>query len=85
MITVAEFEDKVWTLEGVRIIIRAPQSDMVNDYIYARKYISSSSVTDWINGRIKPLLNGKDFYIVDGSGTRPHGRTNMENLRNSYQ
>lgn len=84
-ITVAELEDKVWTTEGIRVVVRAPQSDLVDDYPYKRKISSTSSVTDWGNGRLKPILDGKDFYVVDGSGTRPHGRTNMETIRDSYK
>lgn len=84
-ITVAELEDKVWTTEGIRVVVRAPQTDLVDDYEYQRKITSTSSVTDWGNGRLKPILNGKDYYIVDGSGTRPHGRTNMETVRDSYK
>lgn len=84
-ITVAELEDKVWSLEGVRIVIRSPQSELVEDYTYQRKISSKSSVTSWGENRLKPLLNGKDYYIVDGSGTRPHGRTNMGKVRDSYK
>ena len=62
-ITVAELEDKVWTTEGIRVVIRAPQSDLVDDYPYKRKISSTSSVTDWGNGRLKPILDGKDFYV----------------------
>lgn len=84
-ITVAELEDKIWTTEGVRVVVRAAQSDLVDDYDYKRKIASTSSVTDWGNGRLKPILNGKDYYVVDGSGTRPHGRTSMERVRESYK
>ena len=83
-ITVAELEDKIWFLEGIRVVIRAPQSHMVGDYNYSRKISSSTSVTEWANGRLRPLLGDIDFYVVDGSGTRPHGRTNMGTLRDSY-
>lgn len=84
MITVAEFEDKVWTLEGVRIVVRASQTDLVEDYDYSRKISASASITDWGNGRVRPLLGGLDFYVIDGSGTRPHGRTRMDTVRDSY-
>lgn len=84
-ITIAELEDKVWTLEGVRVVVRAPQSDLVDDYNYKRKISATSSISDWGNGRLKPLLDGRDFYVIDGSGTRPHGRTNMETVRESYK
>ena len=84
-ITVAEFEDKVWVLENIRIVVRAPQTDMVEDYDYKRNSSASSSVTDWGNRRVKPKLNGNDFYVVDGSGTRPHGRTKLDKVRESYK
>lgn len=84
MVTIADFEDQVWSLEGVRIVVRATQSTMVKRYDYSRKIAASTSVTDWGNGRIKPLLCDLDFYVVDGSGTRPHGRTNMGTIRDSY-
>ena len=84
MITVAELEDKIWVLEEIRVVIRAPQSTMVPDYPYSRKISSTTSGTEWANGRIRPLLGDIDFYVVDGSGVRPHGRTNMGNLRDSY-
>ena len=45
-ITVAELEDKVWTTEGIRVVVRAPQTDLVDDYEYQRKIPSTSSVTD---------------------------------------
>lgn len=84
-ITIAELEDKIWTIEGIRVVVRAPQSDLVDDYNYQRKISASASITDWGNGRLKPILDGKDYYVVDGSGTRPHGRTNMDTVRESYR
>lgn len=36
-ITVAELEDKVWTTEGIRVVVRAPQTDLVDDYEYHRQ------------------------------------------------
>ena len=84
-ITVAEFEDKVWAKEGVRIVIRASQSDMVDDYDYQRNCSSTSSITELGNRRIKPKLAGLDFFVVDGTGTRPHGRTQLDKVRESYK
>lgn len=84
-ITVAEFERKVWERERIRIVIRASQTDMVDDYEYMKCCSASFSVTDWVNKRVIEKLDGKDFYIVDGTGTRPHGRTRLDNVRESYK
>lgn len=84
MITVAEFEEKVWFVEGVRVIIRAPQEDAVQDYAYSRKFPDASNVDSWTKRRIKPLLDGKSFSIIDGSGVFPHKNISMDILRKSY-
>lgn len=84
-ISVAEFEAKILEKEEVVIKIRAPVGAKVFDYGYERKAAGTQSVTDWIEGRIKPLLDGYEFAIIDGAYSAPHGRTKLERLRNSYE
>jgi hypothetical protein len=33
---------------------------------------------------LKALLGNDDADIIDGYGNNPHGRTNIEKVRNSY-
>lgn len=84
-ITVRQFEEKVLEKEEVVIVIRAPSGAMVEDYEYERKAAGNTSVTDWVEQRIKPCLNNSEFTIVSGDHAHPHGRTKLETLRNGYE
>ncbi len=83
-VSVAEFEAAVLEREGIVLRIRAPSGTKVSAYSYERKAAGNQSTTDWIEGRIKPLLNGFEFCIIDGNYTQPHGRTRLDRLRDSY-
>lgn len=84
-ISVAEFEAKVLEKEEIIIKVRAPSGAKVSDYYYDRKAAGSQSVTDWLEGRIKPLLKNHEVVIIGGDYTAPHGRTKLERLRNGYE
>lgn len=84
-ISVAEFEAKVLEKEEIVIRIRAPAGAKVSDYTYERKAAGTQSTTDWLEGRIKPLLDGHEVVVVDGDYATPHGRTKLERLRSSYE
>lgn len=84
-ITVREFEEKVLTREEVVLVIRAPTSQQVKDYEYERKASGNSSITDWIEQRVRPCIGNLEFTIINGAYTHPHGRTKLETLRNGYE
>ena len=79
-----DIEDQIWVLEGIRVVIRAPKNAQFEEYNYSRKISSTSSVTDWVNGRLRPIIGDTDFSVIDGNGIVPHGRTSMDTLRKSY-
>ncbi len=84
-ISVTEFEAKVLEQEEIVIRIRAPSSSKVFDYTYERKAAGNQSTTDWLEGRIRPLVGDNEVVIVGGDYTAPHGRTKLERLRSSYE
>jgi len=84
-ISVAEFEAKVLEREEIVIKIRAPSGTKVSDYNYDRKAASGQSISDWLEGRIKPALVNHEVVIVGGDYTTPHGRTKLGRLRDSYE
>ena len=84
-ISVAEFEAKILEKEEILVRIRAPSSEKVYDYAYDRKAAGSQSTTDWLEGRIKPLIEGNEVAVIDGDYTSPHGRTKLDRLRASYE
>lgn len=80
-----EFEQAVYELEEVRIVVRAPWKKDLGDYGYERAASGNVSVTDWFNTRIGPALDNEQVVIIDGNGAIPHGRTKMSTLRASYE
>ena len=84
-ISVREFEAKVLDIEEIVIRVSAPVGDEVDDYCYERKAAGNQSTTDWIQGRLRPLLGGFEIEVVAGDYAAPHGRTRLETLRASYE
>jgi hypothetical protein len=84
IVTPAEIEQAVFDLEEVRIVIRAPKREALNDFDYDRKAAGNTSITDWLDQRIRPLVGDHQVVVVDGTGALPHGRTKMDKLRASY-
>lgn len=84
-ISVAEFEAKVLAKEEIVVRIRAPSGTKVDDYTYARKAAGNQSTTDWLEGRIRPLIGDLEVDVVAGDYATPHGRTKMDTLRSGYE
>jgi predicted kinase len=85
LITVRELEAKILEREEIVVVIRAPATTQVEDYSYERKAAGNTTVTDYIDGRLKPCLGGHEFTIINGDHTNPHGRTKLSTLRDSYE
>ena len=84
-ITVRELEAKILEIEEVVVIVRASASAPVGDYDYERKAAGNTSVSDWVEQRVRPLIDGKEFIIISGEYSHPHGRTKLSTLRDSYE
>lgn len=83
---IKELEDSVYDLDEVRIVVRAPRSTEVGEYSYERKASDSTSVTEWLDQRVKPLVDDKTrIEVVDGYGALPHGRTSLGVVRGTYR
>jgi hypothetical protein len=80
----SDFEDKVWEVEGIRIVLRCPENQEVDDYDYTNAISQTTSVTDWLKGRVLPKLNGVQGEVVAGNGEQPHGRSLVRTVRSSY-
>ena len=80
-----EIEQAVLDLEQIRIVIRAPIKEKLGDFSYDRKAAGTTTVSEWLDQRIKPIIEGADVAVVDGTGVTPNGRTSMATLRKSYE
>ncbi len=83
--TPGDIEQAVFELEEVRIVIRAAPNTVLDDYNFVRKAADNSSLNEWLEQRIRPIIRGNSVVVVDGSGNVPHGRTKMATLRASYE
>jgi len=85
MNSIYDIERKVFELDEIRIVIRTDKSRPFKDFNFTRKADGNTTVTEYVNNRIKPLLNdGIEIDIIEGSGQIPHPRTTIETVRNSY-
>lgn len=87
--TLRDFVGKVEDLEGIKLRAWGEPDTVVDDYDYKRCAAENTSITDFIDTRIKPKLEvaeGKSVpvEIIDGNYTKPHGRTSMGKLRKTY-
>ena len=83
-ISATDLESEIFEKEEIRVVIRCPKNEQFSDYNYERKSAATTSINDWYNKRLKPILGEYDADIIDGYGTHPHGRTGIENVRTSY-
>ena len=83
--TVEEFEEKVWGLEGIRVIVRASSDDTVKDYEYRKRAQGTWRITQLLQNRIAPKIGRKEVLVIGGDWEEPHGRTLLRTLRKSYK
>ena len=64
--TVRDFEQKILELEEIVIVVRASPNDEIDDYPYERMAAGNTSISNWIEQRIRPVLGSRDFVIING-------------------
>lgn len=84
-VSATDLERQIYEKEEIRVVIRAPKNSTFDEYGYNRKAAINTSITDWYNTRLKPILGENiEADIIDGTGAIPHGRTQIEKVRKSY-
>lgn len=84
MATIQEIEDKIWEVEGIRVVIRGPENQAANVYDYQNAAQETWSITKLIDSRIQPCVPGVEIMVIQGNGEEPHGRTLLKNVRGTY-
>ena len=82
--TVYEFEQKVFELEGVRIVIRATGAAKLGSYDYVKSYPQSNTVMSWLKTRVFGKTGNLDVVVIDGAGALPNRKMHMATLRDGY-
>ena len=81
---VGDFEERIWKLESIRVVVRTDRRDEVDDYDYAKAANENSRITEFLNSRVKDRVNGREVTVIRGDGTIAHGNTLLSVLRKSY-
>lgn len=83
---VSEIEARIFELEEIVVVIRAPaDEDVVHDYDYVRKSAGNISLSTWLETRLIPKIGDREFRVINGNYSTPHGRTTLSTLRASYE
>ncbi len=79
-----DFEQRVWELEGVRIVVRGDEQDEVGDYDLKYAAIETWSTSEFLRKRVEKRVGGRKVTVIQGDGEMPHGRVILRTLRASY-
>ena len=82
--TIKEFEESVWRLEGIRLVVRETVDVQVDDYDYQNAANRTWSIAEWLRNRVEPCLPGSEIVVLDGQGEQPNRRKRLDTLRGSY-
>ena len=83
--TIRQFEEAVWKIESVRIVLRAPKAAKVKDYKYKIADQEGHRVTEWLQNRVTPRIGDFTCVVVDGRGLVAHRASTMSTIRGSYK
>ena len=80
----ADFEERVWEVEGIRIVVRGDEEDEVDDYDYKYAAVEKWSIAKLLKMRVKPRIGNAKVVVIKGDGEIPNGNAILRNLRGSY-
>lgn len=81
---VSEFEEKVWAIEGIRIVLRVDQNTEVNNYDFKNAADESWRINELLENRIIPRIGAATVIVLQGDGEEPHGRVILRTMRGGY-
>ena len=80
----AAFEQQVWEVEGIRIVVRADENDELEEYGYKRAAPETWSTREFLENRIEPLVGDRRVVVIRGDGKKSYRSVKLRNLRETY-
>jgi hypothetical protein len=80
----ADFEQRVWEVEGIRIVVRGHENDEVKDYNLKNAAMEHWSTRTILTKRIEPRVGERKVMVIQGDGEMPHGSVLLRTLRKTY-
>lgn len=86
MISVLNLEYKIYQIEEIRVLIRAPPNLEVHDYLFKRKAKDDMMLSNWIENRLIHCIGSLHFSIFDPRCFEPNKHTcTLGNLRKAME
>ena len=82
--TVAEFEEAVWRVERIRIVVRSDPNQKVIGYYYQKAAPKNFTLQKWIDRRVDAKVDGREVVVIDGTGSIPPRNTQLETVWSGY-
>ena len=82
---VREFEQAVWNLNTIRIVIRLPEDMEVHDYDYQRAAKRSMTFEGFKETNFRGWIDPKYIVAIDGSGNLVGDDAVLSEVRASYR
>jgi hypothetical protein len=79
-----DFEEKVWAIEGIRIVLRTDPGTEVKDYDYKNGADESWRITELGTKRIEKCISDIPYTVIQGDGEEPHGKVILRTIRGAY-
>lgn len=83
-ITARALEEQIFDKEEIRVVIRDAGTSSFSDYPYSNRASVNTSLSDWKEKRLRPIIGDLEAVIINGEGLIPHGLTSIEKVRKSY-
>jgi len=81
--TVAELEENIFSINGIRIVIRLPPDTTVAIPRYDRAFSDNNDV-GWFTEAIGQMIGFRNITVIDGNGKVPSDTTKLGEVRKSY-
>ena len=82
---VREFENTVWDVEGIRIVVRAAGNEEVKCYHYANAAPATHTLRKLLDNRITNLVDDKEVVAINGRGHVVVRSTQLRTIKRSYE
>ena len=80
----AAFEQQVWEVENIRIVVRGHENDEVKAYDLKNAATEHWSTRTFLTKRIEPRVGERKVMVIQGDGEMPHGSVLLRTLRKTY-
>jgi hypothetical protein len=80
----ADFEQRVWEVEGIRIVVRGHENDEVKDYTFKHAAMGNWRTRELLERHLSVTLDYNYFSVTNAGFYTLHGSVLLRTLRKSY-